>query len=401
MLAIAVFSGLVMALVGLILLARRLLLPAGSVRLVVNDQRTLEVPRASKLLEALTAAGIPLASACGGKGTCGQCRIRVVGSAPPPSPAEASLLPADELALGDRLACQVAVREDLSIRVPEEVFGVREWVCHVRSSRCVGTLIKEIVAELPEGERIDFRAGSFVEVTAPPHDTRFRDLPIDDAIRPEWDRLDLWRHGVRSETPATRAYSLANAPSDDRIVMLLVRLATPPALAPDGTPAGVVSTHLFGLEAGDPLSVRGPYGHFFAREGEAEMVFVAGGAGMAPMRSHLLDQLERIGTKRPISFWYGARNRRELFYDALFDGLQATHPNFRWTVALSEPEEGWTGEVGFVHEVLLERYLAHHPDPEACEFYLCGPPLMASATQDMLRGLGVPDSQVFFDDFGT
>jgi len=400
-LAIAIFSGLVMGLVALILTARRMLLPEGNVQVLVNDLRTIEVARAAKLLDALEAAGIHLASGCGGKGTCGQCRITVTGTPPRAVPTEAAILPAVELAAGARLACQLVVRDALAIRIPEDVFGVRSWTCRVRSSRFVGTLIKEIVAELPEDERIDFRAGSFVQITAPPYAAQFRDFAIDDAVRPDWDRLDLWRYSVESTLAATRAYSLANPPKEDRIVMLLVRLATPPALAPEHTPPGIVSSYLFQLEPGSDLEIKGPYGHFFATESDAEMIFVAGGAGMAPMRSHILDQLLRIRTQRPISFWYGARNHRELFYDDVFDRLQAEHANFNWTVALSEPEEAWSGEVGFIHDVLHDRYLADHPCPEKCEFYLCGPPLMAKATQAMLTGLGVPRENVFFDDFGV
>jgi Na+-transporting NADH:ubiquinone oxidoreductase subunit F len=399
-LAIALFSGLVMGLVALILVARRILLPRDTVHVLVNDQRTIEVVRAAKLADALEAAGIHLPSACGGKGTCGECRVTVLDHAPAAVPTEAAILPERDLADGARLACQLVVREDLAIRIPAEIFGVRHWTCRVRSIRCVGTLIKEIVAELPEGATLDFRAGSFVQVTAPPYRARFRDFPIDAAVRPDWDRLDLWRYSVESTAPATRAYSLANYPEENRIVMLLVRLATPPALAPEEVLPGIVSSYLFQVEPGSELQIEGPYGHFFATESDAEMVFVGGGAGMAPMRSHILDQLLRIRTERPISFWYGARNQRELFYDDLFDELQAQPSNFRWTVALSEPEPDWTGETGFIHEVLHGRYLADHPCPEKCEFYLCGPPLMARATLAMLAGLGVPQENVYFDDFG-
>lgn len=400
-LAIVLFTSLILGLVAAILAARRVLIPQGNVRVVVNELRTLEVSRAAKLLEALDRAGIPLPSACGGKGTCGQCRVTVVGTAPRPLPTEAALFDEAELAAGARLACQVVMRDDLSIRLPEAIFGVRHWTCRVRTTRCVGTLLKEIVADLPPGEKIDFRAGSFVEVTAPPYRARFRDFPIDPTFRSEWDRLDLWRHEAGSSKAESRAYSLANHPDEDRCVMLIVRLATPPPRAPEGTPPGVVSSYLYQLEPGSPLEVAGPYGDFFANEGEAEMVFVAGGAGMAPMRSHILDQLLRIRTRRPIRFWYGARNQREVFYEDVFDRLQAEHDNFRWTLVLSEPEPGWEGEVGFVHENLYARYLKEHPSPERCEYYLCGPPVMALATQSMLSGLGVPREQVFFDDFGA
>jgi Na+-transporting NADH:ubiquinone oxidoreductase subunit F len=263
-------------------------------------------------------------------------------------------------------------------------------------------MIREIVVALPDDARLDFRAGSFVQVTVPPYRARYRDFPIDAEVRDEWDRLDLWRYEVSSSAPVTRAYSLANPPQDERIAMLLVRLATPPALAPAGTPPGIASSYLFSIVPGDPLELSGPYGDFFATDGEAEMIFVGGGAGMAPMRSHILDQLERRGAKRRVGFWYGARNRRELFYSDLFDRLAAEHDGFAWTPVLSEPRpsEAWTGEVGFVHEV-LERSLAGHGHPEACEFYLCGPPLMVRATRAMLARFGVPPENVRFDDFGA
>lgn len=403
LLAVAIFSGTVLALVLLILLARRLLLPEGVATVVVNDRRRIEAARGERLLDALSAAGLALPASCGGKGTCGQCRVRVLGDASPALPTDRSRLGPRELALGGRLACQLTLRGDLSIRIPEEIFGVGRYTCTVRSARCVGTMIREIVLEMPPGEKLDFRAGSFVQVTAPPYAARFRDFAIDPDVRPEWDRLDLWRHEVASSVPVTRAYSLANPPCEERVAVLLVRLATPPATAPEGTPPGIVSSYLFQLAPGDTVEVAGPYGHFFAREGEAEMVFVGGGAGMAPLHSHVLDQLERLHTARPISFWYGARNRRELLYAETFDRLASEHPNFRWIPALSEPAPGddWDGEVGFIHEVLHRRHLANHPSPEECEYYLCGPPLMARATQAMLRSLGVPPEQVFFDDFGS
>ena len=325
------------------------------------------------------------------------------GEAPAPLPTESARLARRELAAGARLACQLTVRGDLAIRVPDEIFGVRRWTCRVRSARCVGSLIREVVLELPEDETLDFRAGSFVQVTAPAYRARFRDFHIDASVRDEWDRLDLWRYQVESPAPTTRAYSLANPPQEDRIAVLLVRLATPPAGAPADVPPGIVSSFLFQVRPGDAVTVAGPYGHFFAGEGDREMIFVGGGAGMAPLRSHILDQLLRLRTGRRIGFWYGARNRRDLFYAEEFDRLQADHENFRWTVALSEPgpEDDWSGDVGFIHDVLYRGYLAEHACPEECEYYLCGPPLMAKATQAMLRRLGVPPESVHFDDFGT
>jgi Na+-transporting NADH:ubiquinone oxidoreductase subunit F len=393
----------VVSLVGLILAARRLLLPSGVASVRVNDRRNLEGRLGEKLLETLGAAEIALPSACGGKGTCGQCRVRFVGAAPLPLPTERARLSARELARGERLACQVTLRADVAVQIPDEIFGVQRWTCRVRSARFVGTLIREIVAELPAGERIEFRAGSYVLLTVPPYRLRFRDLPVEAAMGGEWDRLGLFGYEVDSRAPVTRAYSLANPPAEDRVIQLLVRLATPPASAPPGTPPGIASSKLCALRPGETLDVAGPYGHFFADASEREMIFIGGGAGMAPLRSHVLDQLERQHSTRTISFWYGARNRRELFYADEFDRLQREHANFRWLPALSEPrlEDNWQGEVGFIHEVLERRHLAGHRAPEGCEYYLCGPPLMARATIAMLERLGVAPESIHFDDFGS
>jgi len=401
-LAIALFSSIVLTLVLLILGARRLLLPTGEALVDVNGQRVIEARLGEKLLDVLGAAGIALPSACGGKGTCGQCRVRIMGGAPAPLPTEVARLSPRDLALGDRLACQFTLRQDSAIRIPDEIFGVQHWTCRVRSARCVGTMIREVIADLPNDQSIQFRAGSFVQVTAPPYEAKFSEFPIDEGVRDEWSRLDLFRHEVASRVAATRAYSLANPPAEDRRIHLLVRLATPPASAPEGTAPGIVSSYLFQLAPGAQLEVSGPYGHFFADQSEREMVFIGGGAGMAPLRSHVLDQLLRLQSRRRMSFWYGARNRRELFYAEEFDRLQRDHDNFRWIPGLSEPraDEDWDGEQGFIHEILERRYLADHPSPEECEYYLCGPPLMARATIAMLHRLGVASENIHFDDFG-
>jgi Na+-transporting NADH:ubiquinone oxidoreductase subunit F len=396
-----VFTGVVMALVLGVLLARRWLAPAGEVSIQINEKR-LRGARGERLLDALSREDVHLPAACGGKGSCGQCAVHVVAGGGQALPTERARLTPGEIGRGLRLACQLVIREALEVRVPDELLGVREWCCRVRSTRFVGTLMKEIVLDLPEGETLAARAGSYVQVRSPPYCVRFGDLAIDPTVRAEWERLGLLALEAGAQEPTTRAYSLANLPSDDDCAVLVVRIATPPSGAPSGIPAGVVSSYLFSLAPGDSVTLAGPFGHFFANESDAEMVFVGGGAGMAPMRAHIHDQLLRLGSKRTISFWYGARSRRELFYDEEFEALAAAHASFRFVVALSEPrpEDAWTGEVGFIHEVLLRSYLQEHPTPELCEYYLCGPPLMLQATRAMLDRLGVPSENVRFDDFG-
>jgi len=402
LLGAALFTAIVMTLVAVVLSARAWLQPGGEVVLCVNRERNLRARRGTKLLTALNGAGIEIPSGCGGKGTCGQCRVEVASGGGPPLPTETAVLARRELRRGVRLACQVAIRGDLEVSVPEDVLGVRHWTCRVRSARCVGTFIKEIVLELPEGEHIEAPAGRYVLVTAPPYRLSYRDLAVDAEVRDEWDRLDLWRLTAGNDAPTTRAYSMANHPGEKGIVMLVVRIATPPPGAPQAPP-GVVSSWLFGVRAGDEVEIAGPYGHFLVEPGESELIFVGGGAGMAPMRAHVFDQLERKRTARPVSFWYGARSRRELFYEQDFDRLAAAHENFCWTAALSEPrpEDHWEGETGFIHEVLLRRHLAAHPAPEDCDYYLCGPPLMVRAVRSLLDELGVDPERVHADDFGT
>lgn len=399
---VAMFTLIVLALASLILVARAKLVATGDVEIVVNETKIVLAPVGETLLGALVLSGIRVPSGCGGIGTCGQCRVRLTRGGGPILPVETARITAREARQGVRLACQVKIKQPLGVRVPEEIFGVQEWDCRVRSSRNVGTLIKEIVLELPAGELLDFRAGSFVQVTSPPFRARFADFEIDPDFRQEWDHLDLWRHAATSSKPTARAYSMANYPDEKAIIILIVRIATPPPGAPEHVPPGVVSSYLFQLKTGDTVRVSGPFGHFFAPDTEKEMVFVGGGAGMAPMRAHIFDQLLRLKSERKITFWYGVRNRRELFYTEEFDRLQREHENFRWFVALSEPrpEDAWTGATGFIHDVLYEMYLEEHPAPEECEYYLCGPPLMIKAALRMLDRLGVERESIRFDDFG-
>jgi Na+-transporting NADH:ubiquinone oxidoreductase subunit F len=280
--------------------------------------------------------------------------------------------------------------------------GAKQWTCQVRSNANVATLIKETILEMPPGEAIGFRAGGYVLVNCPPYSAKFSEFDIEPEFRDEWDRFDLWRYRAGTSEPTTRAYSMANYPEEKDVVMLVVRIAIPPPDAPEGVPPGVVSSYIFSLKPGDEVSVSGPFGHFFAKESESEMVFVAGGAGMAPMRSHILDQLNRLKSRRKMTLWYGARSLRELFYAEDFDRLQREYDNFQWYVALSEPkpEDQWQGKTGFIHDVLLESYLKDHPAPEDCEYYLCGPPMMIKAVRNMLDNLGVDSDSILFDDFG-
>jgi Na+-transporting NADH:ubiquinone oxidoreductase subunit F len=401
-LGVTLFTAIVLALVGIILLARSHLVASGTVTITLNGEREIRSPTGMKLNSALAAADVFVASACGGGGTCGQCRVKVLSGGGDILPTETSLINRREAAAGDRLSCQVVVKRDLQVEVPPEVLGVRKMSCTVRSNRSVSTFIKELVLEIPADEHLDFRAGGYIQIECPPHRIEYRDFDIPDSFRDDWDRHRLWRFVSEVDHPVTRAYSMANYPGEAGIIMLNVRIAPPPPTAPDAPP-GIMSSYIFGLKPGDAVTVSGPYGEFFARDTDAEMVFVGGGAGMAPMRAHILDQLKRIGSTRKMSFWYGARSRREIFYQEDFDRLQADHPNFEWHVGLSDPQPGdnWEGYRGFIHEVLLLHYLSCHPAPEDCEYYLCGPPMMNAAVIGMLEELGVERDNILLDDFGA
>jgi Na+-transporting NADH:ubiquinone oxidoreductase subunit F len=401
-LGVVLFTAIVLTLVGVILGARRKLVAQGSVEIIVNEQRTIHAPVGGKLLGALADAELFVSSACGGGGTCGQCKVKVLEGGGSLLPTEASHITKREAAHGARLACQVAVKQPMKVEVAREVFGVKRWLCKVRSNESVATFIKELVLELPQGETLDFRAGGYIQIECPPHKLSFKDFDIAPEYRPDWDRYNLWHYVSDVREPTIRAYSMANFPLEKEVVMLNVRIATPPPNAPDSVPPGVMSSYIFNLKPGDTVVVSGPFGEFFARETDAEMVFVGGGAGMAPMRSHIFDQLVRLHSKRRITFWYGARSKREIFYQEDFDRLQAEHPNFEWHVALSEPqpEDNWQGYTGFIHQVLYDEYLSKHPAPEACEYYLCGPPLMTNAVIGMLEDLGVDRENILMDDFG-
>ena len=402
-LGVAMFTGVILALVGLLLGARRRLVATGDVAIVINDSasQTLKVPAGGTLLGALTDNGIFIPSACGGKGACGVCEVVVRDGGGELLPTETGFITPGEAKRGRRLACQVKVKRDLRIELAPEVFSVRKWRCRVISNRNVATFIKELKLALPEGEEVPFRAGGYVQIECPAHRLTFRDFDIDPPFRAAWDRFDLWRFRSEAATPLTRAYSMANHPSEKGLLLFTIRICFPPEYRED-IPPGIMSSWVFSLKPGDEVTVSGPYGEFFARETDKEMCFVGGGAGMAPMRSHIFDQFHRLRTKRKMTFWYGARSRLEAFYTQDFDALQAGNPNFEWHLALSEPlaEDGWTGPIGFIHQVLHDRYLKDHPAPEDIEYYLCGPGPMTRAVIDMLLALGVERENIMLDDFG-
>lgn len=400
---VVMFTLVVLVLVLLIIFAKSKLVQSGEVSIVINDdaEHTIKVHAGNKLLGALAEHKIFVSSACGGGGTCGQCKLIVTEGGGDILPTEKSLLKRREIREGMRLSCQVPVKQDMKIRVDPEVFDVKRWECRVRSNRNVATFIKELVLELPEGEDVRFRAGGYIQIEAPVHEVNYRDFSVEKEYRDDWDRLDMWRYRSRVDEAVTRAYSMANYPLEKGIIMLNVRIASPPPNLPN-VPPGQMSSYIFNLKPGDRVFITGPYGEFFARETENEMVFIGGGAGMAPMRSHIFDQLRRLNSKRKMTFWYGARSLREIFYQDEFDSLAAEHPNFTWHVALSEPqaEDNWNGLIGFIHQVLYEQYLKNHPAPEDCEYYICGPPLMLSAVLKLLDNLGVEKENILFDDFG-
>jgi len=402
MLGVALFTAIVLVLVFVILIARARLVASGEVPILVNGERELTTRVGVKLLGALGESGLFVSSACGGGGTCGQCRVKILEGGGAILPTEQTHITKRQAREGARLACQVTVKQPLKIEVPREVFGVRKFECTVRSNRNVATFIRELVLELPPGEKLDFRAGGYVQIECPPHTVKYADFDVEERFRPEWDRYRLWRYVSHCRQPVSRAYSMANFPLETGIIMLNVRIATPPPGADESVPPGIMSSYVFSLKPGDQLTVSGPFGEFFAKESDAEMVFVGGGAGMAPMRSHIFDQLERLKSGRKMTFWYGARSRREMFYVEDFDRLVREHENFEWHVALSDPqpEDEWTGYRGFIHRVLLDEYLGNHPAPEDCEYYLCGPPMMTTAVIGMLESLGVERDNILLDDFG-
>ncbi|WP_319410797.1 NADH:ubiquinone reductase (Na(+)-transporting) subunit F [uncultured Cohaesibacter sp.] len=400
-LGITFFILIVLALVAIILFARSRLVSTGNVNITINGERTISVPAGGKLLGVLASQKIFVPSACGGGGTCAQCRCKVFEGGGSILPTEETHITKREARSGDRLSCQVAVKQDMKIEVPEEVFGVKKWECTVKSNDNVATFIKNLVLELPEGEDVKFRAGGYIQIEAPAHTVKYSDFEVAEEYREDWDKFNLWQYVSTCDEPVERAYSMANYPEEKGLIMLNVRIASPPPGMPN-VPPGKMSSYIFNLKPGDKVTISGPFGEFFARDTKKEMVFVGGGAGMAPMRSHIFDQLKRIGTDRKITFWYGARSKREMFFVEDFDQLAKDNPNFTWHVALSDalPDDNWTGYTGFIHNVLYEQYLRDHEAPEDCEYYMCGPPIMNQSVINMLLDLGVDREDIMLDDFG-
>ncbi len=399
--ALILFVAVILVLTVIIIAARKQLVNTGDVTVNVNNEKDLHMPAGGKLLGSLAEQGLFIPSACGGGGTCGQCKVKVFEGGGDILPTEESHITKREAKAGERLSCQVAVKQDMKIEIPEEVFGVKKWECEVVSNHNVATFIKEFIVKLPEGESVPFRAGGYIQIECPPYDIKYSDFDIEEQYRGDWEHFKLFDIHAVNDEDVVRAYSMANYPDEEGIIMLNVRIASPPP-GSVGIPAGKMSSYIFNLKPGDKVTISGPFGEFFAKETDAEMVFIGGGAGMAPMRSHIFDQLKRLGSKRKITFWYGARSKKEMFYVDDFNMLQEQFPNFTWHCALSDPqpEDNWDGYTGFIHNVVYENHLKDHPAPEDCEFYMCGPPIMNKSVIDMLHDLGVEDENILLDDFG-
>lgn len=405
--AVIVFLLVILLLVALLLYAKKKFTPQGKVKLVINDDKELEVEPGGTILSSLSDNKIFLPSACGGGGTCGMCKCRVIEGGGSILPTEVSFFTRKQQNDNWRLGCQVKVRENLKIEVPEEVMGIKKWECEVVSNRNVATFIKEFKVKLPAGEKLNFRSGGYVQIDVPKLEVDFaRDIDVDQQFRDEWDKYGMWNLKMKNNEETFRAYSMANHPAEDDIIMLNIRIATPPWDRERNTfmkvNPGVCSSYIFSRKPGDKVTISGPYGEFFIKDTQNEMMFIGGGAGMAPMRSHIFDQFLTRRTSRKATFWYGARSKREIFYEEHFRAIEKEFPNFKFTIAISEPkpEDGWTGHVGFIHQVIFDNYLANHEAPEDIEYYLCGPPAMNDAVQKMLYDLGVPEEMIAFDDFG-
>lgn len=407
MISVIVFLAIVLILVMAILIAKSKLVPSGNVKLTINGEKESEVAIGGTLLNTLQSENIYLSSACGGSGSCGQCRCQVVEGGGEILPTEMGFFSRREQKEHWRLACQTKVKEDMKIKVPDSVFGVKEWECEVLSNRNVSTFIKEFVVKLPEGEKMDFLPGSYAQISIPKYYIKYSDYDIEEKFREDWDKFDMWSLTVKNDDETVRAYSMANYPAEGNIITLNVRIATPPMdrnthkWVP-GIKPGISSSYIFSLKAGDKVTMSGPYGDFHIQDTDAEMLYIGGGAGMAPLRAQILHLFRTVKTGRKVSYWYGARSKKEIFYEEDFREIERNFPNFKFHIALSDPqpEDDWKGYIGFIHQVILDNYLKDHDAPEDIEYYMCGPGPMANAVKGMLDSLGVERGQLFFDDFG-
>ncbi|MGI9518146.1 MAG: NADH:ubiquinone reductase (Na(+)-transporting) subunit F [Pirellulaceae bacterium] len=400
-LGVVMFTTIVLGLVFVIIAAKKQLVPEGDVTILINEQKEIHVPKGGKLMGALAAEGVFVSSACGGGGTCAQCKVNVLEGGGEILATEKGHVTKKEQREGCRLSCQVAVKQDMKVEVPEEAFETRKWECTVRSNHNVATFIKELVLELPPGEEVDFKAGGYIQIEVPPHTLEYKEFDIEDEYHADWDKYNVWQYRSVVDEEVIRAYSMANYPGEKGIIMLNVRVASPPPRIPDAPP-GKVSSYIFNLKPGDKVTISGPYGEFFIKDSDTEMVYIGGGAGMAPLRSHIFELFKRLKTGRKVTYWYGGRSLRELFYIDQFRKIEEDFPNFKFHIALSEPlpEDNWTGYTGFIHQVLLDEYLSKHEAPEEIEYYICGPPMMNQAVFALLDDLGVEPENIAYDDFG-
>ncbi len=405
-LSVAMFLLVMLMLVGILLYARSKLVPSGPVKVTINNEKELTVNAGDTLLTTLSRESIYLPSACGGGGTCAMCKCQIMDGAGDILPTEVGYFTRKEIQDKWRLSCQVKVKQDLDVRVPKEIFGIKKWECEVVSNHNVATFIKEFVVKLPEGETLDFQSGGYIQIDVPPCEVNFKDMKVEDRFREDWDNLNMWDLKMVNSEPIFRAYSMANHPAEGNIIKLNIRIATPPWDKKKNTfmnvNPGICSSYVFGLQPGDKVTISGPYGDFFIKETEREMVYIGGGAGMAPLRSHIFHMFHTMKTGRKVSYWYGARSKREIFYEDEFRKIEKEFPNFTFNIALSEPlpEDNWKGHTGFIHQVVLDNYLNGHPEPEEVEYYLCGPPIMNESVLSMLDNLGVPEENIDLDDFG-
>ncbi len=405
-LSVATFLVLILVLVSVLLYAKAKLVPSGPVKVRINDEKELVVNAGDTLLTTLSSESIYLPSACGGGGTCAMCKCQILDGAGDILPTEVGYFTRKEIQNKWRLSCQVKVKQDLDIKIPKEIFGIKKWECEVVSNKNVATFIKEFVVKLPEGEELDFQSGGYIQIDVPACEVDFKDIQVEEKFREDWDKLNIWDLKMVNPEPIFRAYSMANHPAEGNIIKLNIRIATPPWDQKKNkfmnVNPGICSSYVFSRKPGDKVTISGPYGDFFIKETEREMVYIGGGAGMAPLRSHIFHLFHTLKSGRKVSYWYGARSKREIFYEEDFRKIEKEFPNFSFHIALSEPlpDDNWDGYKGFIHQVVLDNYLSKHPEPEEVEYYLCGPPIMNESVLTMLDNLGVPEENIDLDDFG-